>query len=122
MNDYISLDGKQYKCRFPDWVPWFIKPGTIRYTLGGNSDVTYGTAVPQGWQGFIEVPYTGSSPWGGRTDFETSVKKLQAISFTDHFGSTYNVNIVGEITFEAMKPMYDDTTSKLYYGVRLEKA
>lgn len=122
MNDYITLDSWRYKCRFPDWRPWFFKPGTIRYTLGGNSDATYGTAVPQGWEGAIEVPYEDSGSYGGRSEFETSIKTLGPISFTDHFGSTYNVHIVGQVTFEAIKPMYDADDTKLYYMVRLEKA
>lgn len=122
MNNYITLGSYRYRCRFPDWRPWFIKPGSVRYTLAGNSDATYGSAVPQGWEGAIEVPYEDSGTYGGRSEFETTIKLMQAVPFIDHWGVSYNVHIIGEITFETLRPMIDGDTNKLYYTLRLEKA
>ncbi len=58
MNDYIVLDGKKYKTPAKFWQPYVDKPATVRKTLLGDTDVTFGPAVTEEWRGQIEGPVT----------------------------------------------------------------
>ncbi len=56
MNDYIVLNGKKYKTPAKFWQPYVDKPATLRKTLLGETDVTFGPAVTEEWRGQIEGP------------------------------------------------------------------
>jgi hypothetical protein len=80
MNNYIEIDSKRYKTMFGDWAPFLAKPGTLRYTLDGNLDATYGPAAPKGWMGMIFAPITTEgAQWGSYDDLIASLSKLQGL-------------------------------------------
>jgi hypothetical protein len=56
MNNYIILDGKKYKTPAKRWSPVYGKPATVKTTLMGVVDVTYGPGFYNEWQGEIEGP------------------------------------------------------------------
>ncbi len=58
MNNYITLDGKKYMTPAKFWQPYVDKPATVRKTLMGATDVTFGPAVTEEWRGQIEGPVT----------------------------------------------------------------
>lgn len=122
MNNYITLNSKQYLCPAKEWKRVFSKPSTIRKTLAGSTDVTYGAAAFEEWRGQIEAPYYAASPWGTISDLETVIQLLTSCSFTDHYGNTSTVHVVGpEFTETSLMAMWDSASNKFYIPVRLVK-
>lgn len=120
MNNYIVLDGKRYKTRFPGWEPITSKPSTIRVTLGGSLDVTYGPSSIQGWDGEILAPVTPDTvDYGDIDDLRTSLAKTQGLSMTDHYGNVYTVHVVGSYRETSSSPMWDAATNEFRVPVRL---
>lgn len=120
MNAYIELDGLKYATPHKDWAPIMDKPSTVRYTLGGDPDITYGPAVPQAWQGSIRVPVTVTdSTWGMYADLKASLAKLENLAFTDHYGDSYYVAALGPFAERSMSPKWDSPTNVFHIQVRL---
>ena len=121
MNNYITLDSKKYKTMHKAWLPITDKPATLRRTLAGSLDVTYGPGVFNEWQGKIEVPVTAATGYGTIADLRTTVAKLTSVSMTDHYGATYTVHVLGPFTEESRSPMWDGSLNMIYVQVRIVK-
>ena len=126
MNDYIELDGYCYKTTVKTWNPPIPrKPMTVRVNVDGSLDVTYAAASPLTWGGEIKLAGTPSSTppaqdktWGTQSDIETTLAKLEAVTFVDHFGDSYSVHI-RPFGSRSLTPMWDAASNALYYGVTL---
>ena len=121
MNDYITLNGKQYKT-MRGWEPELVKPSTDRMTLAGDFDVTYGPGSTWEWNGEIKVPNTGDATWGGLTDFQTLMALRTNMTFIDHAGTSHTVHALGRFSRRTLHTLWDATSNEYYFTVRLVKA
>lgn len=122
MNNYIVLDGKQYITPAKQWIPIAKKPSTVRYTLEGQPDVTYGPVVPVEWKGVIRVPYTPvTSAWGSLDDLRTSLAQRTFMLFTDHYGVQYTVHVIGEFPEQSITPFWVGPDNDFDVPVRIIK-
>jgi hypothetical protein len=120
MNNYIVLDGKKYTTRADSWTEIIEKPNSVRYTLTGELDITYGSSIPTIWTGEIVAPVTARAlGWGTVSDLETSLVKQESVTFYDHYGSGHNVHSVMPIQGRSLSNMWDDMNNVFYVGVRL---
>jgi len=119
MNSYITLDGKTYATSAKKWQPLEQKPITARQLVNGGLDVTYGVQSLKIWEGEIVARVSdGRSGYGTSSDIETSLKKLQSVSFTDHFGATYTVH-VQMWRARSFSTDWGAASNKMFYEVRL---
>jgi hypothetical protein len=95
-NDYITLDGFQYPVSFTRYQPTEEKAQTIVATVGGSHVSQHFNFVEYRWGFDLRVPYTGDATWGNVADLKASYRK-EYVSFTDHYGSTYDVFMEGQI-------------------------
>jgi hypothetical protein len=122
MNNYITLDGKKYKTIHKQWTPGSDKPATVRRTLLGTLDVTYGPGTFPDWQGKIEGPVTPiDSSWGSIADLRLTIVKMTSLSMTDHYGVTSTVHVLGPFAEESRSPVWDAATNMIYVKVRIVK-
>jgi hypothetical protein len=122
MNNYITLDGKKYKTIHKQWTPGSDKPATLRRTLLGSLDVTYGPGTFNDWQGRIEAPITPiDGTWGSITDLRLTIVKLTSVSMTDHYGVTFTVHILGPFAEESRSPVWDGASNMIYVKMRIVK-
>jgi hypothetical protein len=124
MNDYITLDGKRYKARFPDFDRLRRKPSRERMTLGGDVDVTYGPAVWILWEGslIVEVSPGDSVNYGSCDELDATFDKTEAVGYTDHFGTVYTAHVVGVLQRQSLTPVHDGATNRFVYRVRIIRA
>jgi len=123
MNDYIVLDGKRYKARFPQFDRLRRKPSRERMTLGGKLDVTYGPAVWVLWQGPLVVDYTpGDTLYGSSDELDVTFDKTVALTYIDHFGTAFTPPIVGNLPRQSLTPVHDGAENRFLYTVRIIKA
>jgi hypothetical protein len=124
MNDYVTLDGNKYKAPFGQWDPEVEKPSSVRLTLGGSIDVTYGPGIVDVWDGFLKTtndPTEQSNGFGSPDDLDTTYRKTQTVSFTDHHGDSYTVHIVGRKKQKSNTPDWEGEGTSIYYSVTLVK-
>jgi len=122
MNSYITLDGKKYKTPGKVWNPTTQKPATVRYTLLGAIDGTFGAANLCDWDGEIEGPVTPTDgTWGSINDLRTTLAKRAALSFTDHYGNSYTVLCQGPFKETSFSTMWDDASNHINISVRITK-
>jgi hypothetical protein len=117
MNNYISFEGKRYITPAKTWQPTTIKPSNVRPTLLGGMDATYGPATILEWSGLIEAPVTATAPWGAIADLRGSLRKRAGVSFTDHYGYTYTVHVIGPTPEKSNSPKWDAPSNKIYISV-----
>lgn len=118
MNSWITLDTKKYKTPQQGWIPRVIKPSTIRLTLLGAIDATYGPGNILEWQAEIEADVSPATGYGTPGDLRESLKKVVGLSFTDHFNGSHTVHVRG---FEesSMSPMWDGSSNTVIFNVTL---
>lgn len=118
MNNYITLDSKKYVTPQQGWIPRVIKPSTVRLTLLGAIDATYGPGNILEWQAEIEAAVSPASGYGSPSDLRTSLQKVVGLSFTDHFSTSHTVHVRG---FEetSMSPMWDGSSNVVIFNVTL---
>lgn len=122
MNNYITLDGKKYKTPSKQWQPVSNKPATVRNTLLGEIDATFGSAAIDEWQGQIEGPVTPTDgTWGAITDLRTSLRKNIQLVMTDHYGVAYDVVVFGPLKEESLMPMWDSPSNIIAVTARIIK-
>ena len=97
MAAYIEIDGLRYVTPSKAWEPSETKPSTLRVTLSGALDVTYGPAILLEWRGEVEAPVTAITLYGTITDLITSLRKKQLLTFKDHYGTSYSADISGQM-------------------------
>ncbi|HZW04401.1 MAG TPA: hypothetical protein VFF68_10765, partial [Anaerolineaceae bacterium] len=68
--DYITLDGLKFKTPQKAWRPVDNNPSTLRRTLAGDADATFGPAAFFTWEGEIEAPPVASVGWGTYADLK----------------------------------------------------
>lgn len=120
VNDYITLDGKKYRVPSKTWEPSINKPETVRVTLSGALDLTYGPSVFKEWIGSIEAPVTPiDSSWGSVADVRTSLAKKSSVTFVDHYGTSYTVAVSGPFRERSISPKWDASTNVILFDVRI---
>lgn len=120
MNNYITLDGYKYATNANKWEEVTFKPATVRYTLSGNLDVTYGDAAPREWLGEILAPVTARGEgWGTITTLKATLVKKSAVTFVDHYDYSCDVHCVGEQRGRSLMPRWDDPQNVFFMPVRL---
>jgi len=122
MNNYIILDGYKYATVANNWGYISQKPNSVRYTLSGQLDVTYGTAEPVFWEGEVAAPVVARDvDWGTIETLRVTLAKKQGLSYTDHYGTEYVVHSVIDRKERSLMPNWDDPSNKIYVEVRLVK-
>ena len=122
MNNYIVLDGLKYKTPGKSWNNITTKPGTVRYTLLGAIDGTFGAATLFDWDGEIEGPVTPQDgTWGTITTLRASLAKLSALSFTDHYGNSFTVICQGPFKERSLMNMWDSPSNTIFVQAHITK-
>lgn len=124
-NSYIILDGYRYKALAKQWKPAIQRPATPRLTLLGDMEATFGTAALMKWEGLIRVSHGESSPGaadgtrdGNIFTLRATLKKRQALAFTDHYGTAYSEAVlVGPFDEDSLVNVWNSTANK--YLVRV---
>ena len=106
MNDFISLDGKRYRCAADQWEPNEERPMVIRRLMSGNSNVTFGPATFTGWRGVVNVEVGAVAPFGTIDDMRATYRKRQALAFIDHYGNNYSVVIDRSVGERSLSPKW----------------
>jgi hypothetical protein len=123
MNNYILLDGKRYATQTKAWTPTVDKPNTIRKTLAGELDVTYGPGAFEEWIGTVEAPVTPiSSSWGSIQDLRATLLKRASVEFEDHYGiQRWDVHCIGPFKERSLSPMWDALSNIWFMDVKIVK-
>ena len=106
MNDYIVLDGKQYRTAADAWEPNEERPMVIRRLMSGKSNVTFGPTTFTGWRGVVLVEVGAQAPFGTIDEFRATYRKRDKLVFTDHYGNSYNVVIDRAVNEKSLSPMW----------------
>ncbi len=116
--EYIQLDGKKYATA-RNWQPSMPKPVTARQLANGSLDVTYGAKNLRVWEGEIIAHVSENrAGYGSSSDIETSLKKLQGVTFVDHYSNSITVHIQ-QWKPRSLLPDLSAASNKFYYMVRL---
>jgi len=118
MNSYITLDGYRYATAQKTWQPETPKAMTPRLTLAGNLDVTFGPGITKVWTGEIQARVTPKTNYGTPAQLRASLEKIQGLSFTDHYGTSYTVYIQG-FKERSYTPSWDGASNAMYFNVRM---
>ena len=121
MNDYIVLDGKRYRTAAEAWEPNEERPMIIRRLMSGGSNVTFGPATFTGWRGVVCVEVGAIAPFGTITDFRTTYRKRSALTFIDHYGTSYNVVIDRAVGEKSISPNWTATDNVFRVNLALIK-
>jgi hypothetical protein len=123
MNNYIYLDGKQYKTNGKSWHPEDVVPSTERILLSGSHDVTFAAASILVWAGQIEAPTSATGNWGTIGNLRTSLRKRQLLQFRDHYydttAITYNVKASGPFKEDSKSVKWDGASNVIFVNVKL---
>ena len=115
MNNYITLDGKKYKCPWRAWSPEGNVPSAARLLLDGTSDIVFGSASILTWSGEIEAPVTPEDAlWGKPEDLKCSLTKRTTLTFIDHYGVTYTVLAKGPFKERSLSPKWDSESNVMF--------
>lgn len=126
-NAYIILDGYRYKTLAKQWRPMLNRPASPRLTLLGDMEATFGVGALQRWEGQISVPHGESAPlpangslYGNIYTLRETIKKRQALAFTDHYGVVYAEAVMtGPFDETALLNVWNSTSNKYYVRVAL---
>ena len=122
INEYISLDGKKYATLAKSWQPYTLKPNTVRFTLGGDLDITYSAATPVSWEGEIVADVTArGTGWGTIENLRTTLVKKTSVVLIDHYGNSYNVHPTADIIEKSVLPNWNDPSNSFHVNVVLVK-
>ena len=110
MNSYITLDGKKYTTP-TGWAPKIDKPATVRQTLNGVVDITYGPANFQEWNGVIRAYVTAQSGFGTHLELLATLAKRTEILMLDHYGVSYYVHVLGPFEPRSFTNMWDGASN-----------
>jgi hypothetical protein len=120
MNSYITLNSKKYKTSSGSWSPASVnRPVQVKMLLSGRNDVTYGPAVAKRWEGEVVAPVSPATGYGSISDLRTAYATLSALSFTDHYGDTYSIALLGSITERSKTPMWDGASNSFLVPIVL---
>jgi hypothetical protein len=122
MNKYIVLNGKRYAALAKTWGETYSKPMTVRQTLLGETDATYGPGMVRGWTGDVKAyAQAPSSEWGTLSDLMDAIETRGVVSFTDHYGNTCNVHITGPGQMQSLHNMWDAASHAFYVPLVLTR-
>ena len=121
MNDYITLDGKQYRMAHDTFEPVEERPMVIRRLMSGGTKVTFGPATFTGWTGTVMADVAAVAPWGTPDDLRTTYKKRQALNYMDHFGVEYSVVIDRRVGEKSISPKHDAADNTFRMNMTLIK-
>ena len=119
MNNYITLDSKYYKTPVSSWVPSIIKPMTTRDAWDGSTDTTYGPSVHHEWQGLIRASVSPATGYGSITDLRTTISKKSSVTFIDHYGVTYSVDLSGPFKEHSFTNVWDASSNSIDISILL---
>jgi hypothetical protein len=122
-NAYITLDGNRYAALRKSWKPVPVKASQDRLNLDGTRDVTYGPAAFVDYQGeLVAATSPSDTAYGSYADLLQTIAKTESVSFTDHFGTTYYVHVLGPYELRASLPDWDSASNVWYVNVRIVSA
>jgi hypothetical protein len=121
MNDYITLDGKQYRAAHENWEPTEDRPMIVRRLMSGGTNVTFGPATFTGWGGTVMADVGAVAPFGTPADLRATYKKRAALSFTDHYGTVHSVVIDRRVGEKSISPMHDAADNTFRMNMTLIK-
>jgi len=104
-----------------NWRPIPTKPFTMRVNLDGSTDVTYGAATINRWDGEIIAPAQAAGGWGTKATLDTTIAKRSTVAFEDHYGNACNVHVLGTFEATSQSPMWDGASNEFLVSVTLLK-
>jgi hypothetical protein len=117
---YITLDGNKYPTKFKNWGPRFDKHSTLRFTLNGSMDATYGPGELYSWVGEIKAHITPpGAGYGTPAQLRATLKKKGAIAMVDHYGDTYSVHVKNYLE-SSFTPDWTSPENAIFFNVKLE--
>jgi hypothetical protein len=121
MNDYITLDGKQYGVAHESFEPNEERPMVIRRLMSGGTRVTFGPATFTGWSLTLMADVSAVAPFGTPADLRTTYKKRAALTYVDHFGASHQVVIDRRVPEKSLSPMHDAVDNTIRVPLTLIK-
>jgi hypothetical protein len=121
MNDYVTLDGKKYATIHGQWQPSTDRPVVIKRLLSGNSNVTFGPASNKRWRGKFVAAVTPATGYGSVDDLRATCEKLEALSFTDHYGNVHTIVIDRAVDESSNVPKWDSPENKMHVNITVVK-
>jgi hypothetical protein len=128
MADYIVLNGKRFRALQKAWQPSGPVPATVRVTLHGDLDITFGPRRLKNWIGQLVAPNTADpaptdgsgETYGTAADLRTLLDFKAAVTFKDHLGVTYNpAGLIGSGRERSLLPDWDNPGNKFYIEVEI---
>jgi hypothetical protein len=119
INNYITLGGCKYKTSAATWMPKFDRPVQVRRLWNGNRDVTFGPGGMSSWTGDIIAPVTAAGDYGDIEDLRALYSEDTTQAFTDHYGVSYNVALIGSIGERSKLRMWDAASNEFLVPVIL---
>jgi hypothetical protein len=121
MNDYITLDDKQYRTAADSWEPNEERPMIVRRLMSGSSNVTFGPATFTGWRGVVAVEVGATAPFGNIVDLRATYRKRSILTFVDHYGNSYSVVIDRSVGEKSISPNWAATDNVFRVNLSLIK-
>jgi hypothetical protein len=112
MNAYVTLDGYKYSAPHGNWSPQTERPVVIKRLLSGNTNVTFGPAPMVRWVGMLNADVSPATGFGSITNLRATCAKLTQLSFTDHYGDTFNVILDRSVGEDSLTPQWDGASNK----------
>jgi len=120
MNAYITLDSNKYTTVANNWEESAVTPSTSRMLLNSAHDSTYGPATMLMWSGEIKIDVSENREgWGTIATLKATCQKKQRVTFTDHYGNSYNAHLKG-YKQRSLSPMWDGASNVMYYTIAIE--
>lgn len=124
--DYIILDGYRYKALAKNWKPMTIRPATVRLTLLGDMEGTFGSNALMKYEGFLSVVHGESAPgaadgtlYGNIYTLRETLTKKTSLTMTDHNGTAFSeVVLIGPFDEQMLTNIWNSADNK--YFVRVE--
>jgi len=124
---YIILDGYRYKTLAKQWRPVINRPATPRLTLLGNMEATFGTEALMRWDGMISVKHGDAAPGAADGTLEgniftlrATIRKRQALAFTDHNGTLYGEAVLtGPFDEQSLVNVWNSSSNKYFVRVMI---
>ena len=118
MNSYITLDGHKYVTPV-GWQSKIDKPSTIRQTLNGVVDVTYGPADFREWNGVIRAYVTAQAGFGTDVELLETLSKKAEVLMIDHYGTSYYVHVISPFEPNSFTSQWDAGSNHFDVMVRV---
>jgi hypothetical protein len=120
MNNYVSINSKNYAALSADWTPRSMVAAQIKPTIGGRLDVIHGPVALRCFVGTLIVPAVApDTGWGIIDDFRETYGANQSFTFVDHYGTEFTAIFSGNIDEKSLTSQWDANSNEFYVPVTI---